>query len=55
MKLKCLIVDDEPVARKVLREYIDDIPFLKIAGEADNPLKAQPFLDEIFIDLLFGY
>ena len=53
MKLKCLIVDDEPVARKVLREYIDDIPFLEIAGEADNPLKAEPFLDEISIDLLF--
>src|SRR5206468_5510880 len=53
MKLKCIIVDDEPVARKLLREYIDDIPFLEIAGEADNPLKAQSILDREAVDLVF--
>jgi len=53
MKLKCIIVDDEPVARKLLREYIDDIPFLEIAGEADNPLKAQSSLDREAVDLVF--
>lgn len=53
MSLRCLIIDDEPVARKVLREYIDDISFLEIAGEADNPLKAQPILDREPIDVIF--
>ena len=53
MKLKCLIIDDEPVARKLLKEYIEDIPFLDLAGEADNPLKAQAILDREPIDLLF--
>jgi hypothetical protein len=43
MKLKCIIVDDEPVARKLLQEYIEDISFLEIAGEADNPLKPRLF------------
>jgi len=53
MRLKCIIVDDEPVARRLLREYIEDISFLEIAGEADNPLKAQAILDRESIDLIF--
>jgi DNA-binding LytR/AlgR family response regulator len=53
MKLKCIIVDDEPVARKVLQEYIEDIPFLELTEQADNPLKAQTILDHQKIDLVF--
>jgi two-component system, LytTR family, response regulator len=53
MKLRCLIVDDEPVARKLLREYIEDIPFLELAGEAENPLKVQDILDHESVDLIF--
>lgn len=53
MKLKCLIVDDEPVARKLLKEYIEDIPFLEVLGEAENPLKGQGLLDRATVDLLF--
>ncbi len=53
MKMKCIIVDDEPVARKLLQEYIEDIPFLELAGQADNPLKAQAILDNESIDLIF--
>lgn len=36
MRLKTLIVDDEPVARKVLREELESIPDVEIVGEADN-------------------
>jgi len=53
MNLKCIIVDDEPVARKVLKEYADDVPFLEIIGEVDNPLKAQVLLDKESADLIF--
>jgi len=53
VKLKCVIIDDEPVARRLLKEYIEDISFLEIAGEADNPLKAQVILDSQPIDLIF--
>ncbi len=38
MKLKCVIVDDEPIARKVLQEYIEEIEYLELAGQAENPL-----------------
>jgi two-component system LytT family response regulator len=36
MSLKTLIVDDEPIARKVLREELELMPDVKVVGEADN-------------------
>ncbi len=53
MKLKCLIIDDEPVARKVLQEFIEDIDFLELTGQAENPLKAMALLSEYEADLIF--
>ena len=53
MKLKCIIVDDEPVARKVLQEYIEDIDFLELAGNAENPLKANAILNSEPVNLMF--
>src|SRR5262245_28268281 len=53
MNLKCIIVDDEPVARKVLEEYIEDIDFLTLVGKVENPVKAKALLEEYKIDLLF--
>jgi len=53
MKLKAIIIDDEPVARKVLQEYIEDIDFMEFAGQAENPLKAMPLLDEVEPDIVF--
>ena len=53
MLLKAIIVDDEPVARKVLREYIEDIDYLELAGMAENPLKVDAMLAEGKIDLIF--
>src|SRR5258708_34091379 len=53
MKLNCLIVDDEPVAQKILRDYIADVDFLNFAGAAENPVKATGMLENHSIDLLF--
>src|SRR5215831_11136564 len=53
MKMKCIVVDDEPIARKLLGEYIEDISFLSLVGEADNPLKAQAILSGETVDLIF--
>ena len=44
MKLKTLIVDDEPVARRVLREELESVPDVDIVGEADSGAAA---LDQI--------
>ena len=53
MNLNCIIVDDEPLARKVLEEYIEDVIFLQLVGKAENPLKATVLLDNTKIDLMF--
>ena len=53
MKLKCIIIDDEPVARKVLQEFIEEIDYLELTGQAENPLKAIPLLNDNEIDIIF--
>ena len=53
MKLNCIIIDDEPLARKGLKEYITDIEFLHLAGEFDNPLKATELIGRGDVQLLF--
>lgn len=51
--INCLIIDDEPLARKGLREYIDDIDFITIAGEYDTPLKVMDKLQGGDVQLIF--
>jgi DNA-binding LytR/AlgR family response regulator len=53
MLLKAIIVDDEPIARKLLSEYIADIDYLELAGMAENPLRADVLMAERPVDLIF--
>src|SRR5882762_5301267 len=53
MKLNCIIIDDEPIARKVLQEFVEELDFLKLVGQAENPLKALSLLNENDIDIIF--
>jgi len=50
---KCLIVDDEPPAREVLKRYIQKMPMLHLAGECNNALQVIPFLHANPVDILF--
>ncbi|MEZ5398377.1 MAG: LytTR family DNA-binding domain-containing protein [Bryobacteraceae bacterium] len=56
MPLRALIVDDEPIARQVLRESMEELPQLQIVGEAENGMLAleqisQREPDIVFLDL----
>lgn len=53
MKLKCVIVDDEPLAREGLTKYVEVIDFLELRGTAENPLGLNKLLDNEAIDLIF--
>jgi DNA-binding LytR/AlgR family response regulator len=46
-------VDDEPIARKGLAEYIQDVDFLEWAGESGNADQATAFLQKNLVDLMF--
>ena len=51
--INCVIIDDEPLARKGLREYVADVDFLQLTGEYDNPLKATEVISKGDVQLLF--
>ena len=53
MIINCIIIDDEPLARKGLQEYITDIDFLNIIGEFDTPLKATELISRGEVQLIF--
>jgi DNA-binding LytR/AlgR family response regulator len=53
MEIKALIIDDEPLARNVIREYAKKIPSLNIAGECEDAICAHQLLQNNLIDLLF--
>ncbi|MBC6113205.1 LytR/AlgR family response regulator transcription factor [Pedobacter fastidiosus] len=49
----CLIVDDEPPAREVLKRYIAKMPILHLVGECGNALQVIPFLHQHPVDIIF--
>jgi len=51
--MNCIIIDDEPMARNGLREYIGEVDFLKLLGEFEHPLKAMDIMGKQTIDLIF--
>ncbi|HUC82162.1 MAG TPA: LytTR family DNA-binding domain-containing protein [Flavisolibacter sp.] len=51
--IQCLIVDDEPLARDVLRRYIEMVPSLTLSGQCANAIEAMGFLQQQKVDLLF--
>lgn len=53
MKIRCLIVDDEPLARRVIERYAADLPFLVVSGKCNNALEAIEFLHQHEVDLIF--
>jgi DNA-binding LytR/AlgR family response regulator len=53
MKARCLIIDDEPLAIKLIRSHLSKLDSFEIAGECTNALKAVEFLKKEKIDLMF--
>jgi DNA-binding LytR/AlgR family response regulator len=53
MKLKTIALDDEPLALRLVNDYVGKTPFLELAGSFDNPLDAVDFLSTHTIDLIF--
>jgi DNA-binding LytR/AlgR family response regulator len=53
IQIKCIIVDDEPMARDVIRRYIEKIPSLKLVGEFGNAIDATIFLQVNSVDVIF--
>jgi len=52
-KIKCIIVDDEPMAREILVSYVEKISNLELIKSCKNALEAFDVINEQKIDLLF--
>ena len=51
--IKCIVIEDEPLAVKVLVDYINQVPFLQLMGTFKDALLATEFLRDHVVDLLF--
>lgn len=51
--IKCLIIDDEELARELIKSYIDKTDFLELIGMYENPIDALPVLKQESIDMIF--
>jgi len=53
MKLRCLLIDDEPPALKILASYVSNINGLEIVGQCKNALEALDVLNQKIVDVIF--
>jgi DNA-binding LytR/AlgR family response regulator len=53
VRYRCLVVDDEPLARRVIKKYIADVPWLELAAECGNAREAAACLHEHTVEVMF--
>ena len=51
--IDCLIVDDEPIARDIIRTYCTHLPYLRVAGICGTALEARAALMQQKVDIVF--
>ncbi len=53
MKIKCVIIDDEPLAINVIENHLKNFDHIKVIGTFNNPLKAYGILEQEKVDIIF--
>lgn len=51
--IRCLVVDDEPLALHIIEDYISKVPFLTLVKSTTNPIEALTMVQEGGVDLVF--
>jgi len=51
--IRCLIVDDEPLALHILEDYMSKVPYLQLVKSTTNPIEALTLVQEGNVDLVF--
>ena len=51
--IRCIVVEDEPLATKILTDYISQVPFLQLKGTFKDAILATEFLQDHTVDLIF--
>ena len=53
MKIRCLAIDDEPLALQQIATYINKVSFLELAAQCQSALEARKFMTEDTVDAIF--
>jgi two-component system, LytTR family, response regulator len=53
LKLRCLAIDDEPLALELLEDNIKHLPFLELASKCSNAMEAMKIMQQQEVDLIF--
>ena len=53
MTLKCVTIDDEPLARECIANYVNEIDFLQLSGTGSNAIELSRLIDQHQVDLVF--
>jgi two-component system LytT family response regulator len=51
--IRCLVVDDEPLALHIVEDYISKVPFLQLVKATTNPIEALTLVQQGEVDLVF--
>lgn len=52
-RIKCIIVDDEPLAVSLLESYVEKIPIFELGFSCENPIEALEYIQKNEVDLIF--
>lgn len=52
-RIKCIVVDDEPLAVSLLGSYVEKIPFFELVFSTENPIEALEYIQKNDADLIF--
>ncbi|MRT93614.1 LytTR family DNA-binding domain-containing protein [Ancylomarina sp. 16SWW S1-10-2] len=53
-KIKCLLLDDEPIAIRIIERHLENFPEMEVVGRFNSALSAMSFLRENEVDLIFS-
>lgn len=53
-KLRCIVLDDEPIGREIIENFVKEIDFLELVESFEDPVKALMFLKSNNVDLIFS-
>ena len=53
MKIRCVVMDDEPIALEKMRSYVEKIPYLELVAACDSPAEAMKVLAQEDVDAIF--
>lgn len=53
-KLKCIVIDDEPIGKELIVNFVETVPFLELKNSFEDPLDALTYLQSNAVDIIFS-